>query len=332
MMAETTMDDDDIEIPEIDQAAFESADDLLAGEVEAKEALAPLERGRLARLDPLKRYLLEISRYAPLTADEERKLARLFRVSSDSRAGLKLVTANLRLVVKIAMLYHRVYSNVMDLIQEGNVGLIQAIKHFDPDKGARLPTYASYWIKAFIIKFILDNYRIVKVGTTNNRRKLLFNLRREKDRLRQEGFDPTPQLLAERMDVSEEDVVAVENAINSSDISLEQPLHPDDGDQRVMDRLYSTDTLIDEEIARDELKQILNDRLAEFAAQLPERDRIILTERLVAEQPKTLQDIATRYGVTREAIRVAEKKVLEKLRHYMQHALSEFKEVDFVLE
>ena len=323
------MNDEELGVPELDEAELPSADEMLSGQVEPKEELAPLDTGKLARLDPLRRYLLEISKYAPLTADEEKKLALLFRDSGDSRAGLRLVTANLRLVVKIAMLYHRVYSNVMDLIQEGNVGLIQAVKHFDPNKGARLPTYASYWIKAFIIKFILDNYRIVKVGTTNDRRKLLFNLRKEKDRLRLEGFDPTPQLLAQRMDVSEEDVIAVENAINSADVSLEQPISPENGEERVMDRLHSAEALIDEEMARGELKQILNEKMARFAAMLSERDRVILTERLVAEQPKTLQEIADRYGVTREAIRVAEKKVLERLRQYMQQELSDFKEVDF---
>ena len=325
------MDDESPELPGSDDAAFDSADEILAGQAEPKEALMSGDPGQLARLDPLRRYLLEISKYEPLTLEEEQRLARLFRDEGDRGAGLRLVTANLRLVVRIVMLYHRVYANVMDLIQEGNIGLIQAVKHFKPDKGARLPTYASYWIKAFIIKFILDNYRIVKIGTTNDRRKLLFNLRREKERLRSDGFDPTPQLLAKRMDVKEEDVVAVEAAINSSDVSLDDPAGDQDGEMRVMDRLASTETLIDEEIARGELKQILNEKLTEFSGMLRERDRVILMERLVAEQPRTLQEIADRYGVTREAIRVAEKKVLERLRQYMQQELAEFKDVDFAL-
>jgi RNA polymerase sigma-32 factor len=324
-------DDESVELPELDSDEAKSADDLLSGEVQPKAKLALVDRQQLARLDPLRRYLLEISKYEPLTVDEEQKLTRIFTQTGDPQIGVRLVTANLRLVVRIAMLYHRVYSSVMDLIQEGNIGLIQAVKHYNPDKGTRLPTYASYWIKAFIIKFILDNYRIVKVGTTNDRRKLLFNLRKEKERLRQEGFDPTPQLLAQRLDVKEADVREVEAAINSSDLSLEDPVGGD-GEVRVMDRLAGAEEMIDDQLARGELKEILNAKLSQFARTLGERDRVILFERLVAEHPKTLQDIADKYGVTREAIRVAEKKVLVRLRDYMKDQLAEFRDVDFSVE
>ncbi|MBI4456424.1 MAG: sigma-70 family RNA polymerase sigma factor [Acidobacteria bacterium] len=324
------MENGTFETPGLESVEIESADEILTGEVRPKGKPPLADRKQLSRLDPLRRYLLEISRYEPLTTEEEQRLTRLFRDTGDPRIGVRLVTANLRLVVRIVMLYHRVYSNVMDLIQEGNIGLIQAVKHYDPNKGARLPTYASYWIKAFIIKFILDNYRIVKVGTTNDRRKLLFNLRREKERLRLEGFDPTPQLLAKRLDVKEEDVVEVETALNSSDISLEDPIS-EESEMRVIDRLAGTEALVDEQIARGELKRILNDKLTAFARTLGERDRVILFERLVAEQPKTLQEIADQYGVTREAIRIAEKKVLERLRVYMKDELAEFREVDFAI-
>lgn len=326
------MNEDDIpEPPASDPDGTESADEILAGAAEPKAKLALVDKKQLTRLDPLRRYLLEISKYAPLTLDEEKKLTRIFSETGDRATGLRLVTANLRLVVRVAMLYHRVYSNVMDLIQEGNIGLIQAVKHYNPDRGTRLPTYASYWIKAFIIKFILDNYRIVKVGTTNNRRKLLFNLRKEKELLRQEGFDPTPQLLAQRLDVKEADVVEVEAAINSSDLSLEDPVGGD-GEIRVMDRLAGAEEMIDDQLARGELKEILNSKLSAFGRTLGERDQVILYERLVAEQPKTLQEIADRYRVTREAIRIAEKKVLQRLREYMQGQLAEFRDVDFSVE
>ncbi|MBI2822007.1 MAG: sigma-70 family RNA polymerase sigma factor [Acidobacteria bacterium] len=324
------MDDEVLEAPEREAVKIESVDEALAGKLRPKRRLGAAEKKQLVRMDPLRRYLMEISRYEPLTAGEEQRLAHLFRHNADPEIGMRLVTANLRLVVRIAMLYHRVYSNVMDLIQEGNVGLIQAVKHYDPDKGTRLPTYASYWIKAFIIKFILDNYRIVRVGTTNDRRKLLFNLRREKEQLRLQGFDPTPQLLAERLDVSEADVIEVETAINSADVSLEDPIQGE-SELRVMDRLASAEVMIDDQIAQGELRRILNDKLAAFAETLGERDRVILLERLVAEQPKTLQEIAGRYQVTREAIRVAEKKVLQKLRAHMKTELAEFRDVDFAV-
>ncbi|HEY2933940.1 MAG TPA: sigma-70 family RNA polymerase sigma factor [Acidobacteriota bacterium] len=323
------MDDELVEGPQPDDFALQSMDEILPREVEPKDKVLA-DKKEIARLDPLRRYLLEISDYEPLTPEEEQKLTRLFRETGDSQAGFRLVTANLRLVVRIAMIYHRVYANLMDLIQEGNIGLIQAVKHYDPGKGTRLPTYASYWIKAFIIKFILDNYRIVKVGTTNDRRKLLFNLRREKERLRLEGFDPTPQLLAKRLSVREEDVIEVEKALNSTDVSLEQPVG-DDNETRVMDRLASAEELIDERLAQGELKKLLNEKLTAFAKDLKERDRVILLERLVAENPKTLQEIADKFGVTREAIRVAEKKVADRLKKYMKDELAELRDVEFAI-
>ena len=325
------MKDKTVETPESSAGEFKSVDELLSGSAQPKAKLAPADKKQLAKLDPLRRYLLEISRYAPLTSEEEQRLTRLFRDTGDPKIGFRLVTANLRLVVRIAMLYHRIYSNLMDLIQEGNIGLIRAVQHFDPDRETRLPTYATYWIKAFIIKFILDNYRIVKIGTTNDRRKLLFNLRKEKERLRLEGFDPTPQLLAQRLNVKEEDVVEVDRAINSRDVSLDEQIS-EESEKRVIDQLAGTETLIDEQIARGELKQILNEKLNAFAQMLSERDRLILFERLVAETPKTLQEIADRYGVTREAIRVAEGKVLDRLREYMKVELAELRDVDFAVQ
>src|SRR6266498_2105601 len=150
-----------------------------------EEILAPKDEDRidsseLVRYDPFKRYLFEISRFAPLTREEEHRLAVLYHDTGDREAAYRLVTSNLKLVVKMAMIYNKVYNNLMDLIQEGNIGLIQAVKRFDPFRGTRLPTYASWWIKAYIVKFLLDNSRMVKIGTTNARRKILMNLNKEK--------------------------------------------------------------------------------------------------------------------------------------------------------
>jgi len=165
---------------------------------EADEIFSPEaegERGELVRYDPLRYYLLEISKFEPLKPEEEQRLARLYQEKQDLNAARRLVTSNLKLVVRIAFLYNRIYSNLMDLIQEGNVGLLHAVKKFDPDRGTRLPTYAGWWIKAYIIKFILDNFRIVKIGTTNDRRKILMNLRKEKQRLESRGIVATPRLI-----------------------------------------------------------------------------------------------------------------------------------------
>ena len=282
----------------------------------------------LAKLDPLRRYLLEISQFQPLSAEEEYELAIQYREQGDQRAGYRLVTANLQLVVKIARLYSRVYRNVIDLIQEGNIGLIEAVRRFDPEKGARLPTYAGWWIKAYIIKFILDNFRIVRVGTTNERRRLLFNLRKEKEKLRLQGIEPTPQLIAKRLNVSVEDVEAVEGNIESSDVSLDQSIGDAEGIQFI-DTLRAAEEMVDESLARGELQELFNQKLEEFSRSLSDRELAILKERLIAEDPKTLQEIADRFGVTREAIRLNEKSLIEKIKRYMEQALGDVTEVEF---
>lgn len=284
----------------------------------------------LAKLDPLRRYLLEISQFQPLSAEEEYELAIQYREQGDQRAGYRLVTANLQLVVKIARLYSRVYRNVIDLIQEGNIGLIEAVRRFDPEKGARLPTYAGWWIKAYIIKFILDNFRIVRVGTTNERRRLLFNLRKEKEKLRLQGIEPTPQLIAKRLNVSVEDVEAVEGNIESSDVSLDQSIGDAEGIQFI-DTLRAAEEMVDESLARGELQELFNQKLEEFSRSLSDRELAILKERLIAEDPKTLQEIADRFGVTREAIRLNEKSLIEKIKRYMEQALGDVTEVEFGL-
>ncbi len=298
--------------------------------LEPKEALSKEDRLKLSRLDPLRRYLVEISQFELLTAEEEHRLAVLYREEGDQPAGYQLITSNLRLVVTIAMLYQRVYSNVMDLIQEGNVGLMEAVKRFDPYRGTRLPTYAAWWIKAYIIKFIVDNFRIVRVGTTNERRKLLFNLRKEKEKLRLQSIDPTPQLIAQRLNVSAEEVRAVEGTIESTDLSLDSKVGGADTGS-YMDRLQSTEELIDEQLARGELKRLFNRKVREFARTLNERERVILRERLIAEEPKTLQQIGDRFGVTREAIRLSEKSLVGKIKDYMREALKNVTDVEFGL-
>jgi RNA polymerase sigma-32 factor len=288
------------------------------------------DQSQLIRYDPLRHYLLEISKYEPLSADEEQRLARLFRDHQDKEAARRLVTSNLKLVVKIAFLYNKVYSNLMDLIQEGNVGLLQAVKKFDPDRGARLPTYATWWIKAYIIKFILDNFRIVKVGTTNARRKVLLNLRKERARLEAQGIMATPKLIAQALDVSEEDVIAVEKSVQSYDLSLDQRIS-EDSDINYLDRLVSTEELIDERLASGELKEFIDKKFQEFASTLSEKERIILQQRLIAEEPLTLQAIADKFGVTREAIRISERRLIEKIKTYMKGAFRDIREVRFNL-
>ena len=297
---------------------------------EKTSTLPAREEAKLVNLDPLRRYLLEISQFEPLTAEEERTLIRRYQQEGDQEAAYRLVTSNLKLVVKIALIYRRVYNNVMDLIQEGNIGLIQALGRFDPDKGTRLPTYASWWIKAYIIKFITDNFRIVRIGTTNQRRKLLFNLRKEKERLRLQGIEPTTALIAKKLDVPVKEVRAVEHAIESSDLSLDNYIDPN-RTIRHADTLEATEELVEETLARGELKRLFAHKFREFAKTLTERERAILNERLIAEEPRTLQQLATRFGVSREAIRLNQISLTKKIKAYMEEALKNVTDVEFAL-
>src|SRR5262245_63851753 len=159
------------------------------------------------------------------------------------------------------------------MIQEGKICFLQAVKTFDPDRGTLLSTYATWWIKAYIIKFILDNFRIVRVGTTNDRRKVLMNLRKEKRKLEAQGIAASPQLIAHALDVSEEDVIAVENSIQSYDLSLDQKV-ADDSEASYLDSLASTEELIDERLAAGELKELIDTKLSGFSDRLSEKERI----------------------------------------------------------
>jgi RNA polymerase sigma-32 factor len=307
-----------------------SAQDSPEKEEIAREAQVAKEQKSLSVLSPLQRYLAEISRFKSLSTEEEFELAVRYREEGDQAAAYRLVTANLALVVKIARIYNRVYNNVIDLIQEGNIGLIEAVKRFDPYKGNRLPTYASWWIKAYIIKFVIDNFRIVRVGTTNERRRLLFNLRKEKERLRLQGIEPTHKLLANRLNVSVEDVRAVEENIEAGELSLDAKVGERERLQYI-DTLSSPDEQIDDKLARGELREIFHGKLREFSKTLSERELAILQERLIAEEPKTLQEIADRFGVTREAIRLNEKSLIDRIKKYMESVFAGITDVEFAL-
>jgi RNA polymerase sigma-32 factor len=290
------------------------------------------ESTEITRYDPLRRYLAEIRKFTPLSKDEEHTLAVQYRETGDRETAYQLVTANLKLVVKIAMIYYKVYRNLLDLIQEGNLGLIQAVKRFDPLRGTRLPTYAAWWIKAYILKFLLDNSRMVKIGTTNARRKILMNLNREKRELEARGIVPTSKLLAENLGVDEQELQDVEQGMAGMDISLDAPLGSEDGDTRYVDTLHLMEQSVDEKIAHGEFREMLEKRFAEFAETLSEREQIILKQRLIADEPETLQQIADRYHISREAVRVAEKKLIAKLKTYMIESFGDVREIEFNLK
>ena len=275
----------------------------------------------LAQADPFQRYMAEARRYPPLSREEEQELARLYQETGDREALFRLITANLMMVVRVAFSFRRAARNLLDLIQEGNLGLLQAIDRFDPDVGVRLPTYAAWWVRAYMVKFLLDNVRLVRVGTTNARRKLLRNLQREKQRLEEQGYEVGPKLLAEHFGVSETDVVEVQQALDSRDVHLDAPVD-DDGPSRA-DVLPAASTDIEESVARKELQQRVETVLDRFRADLNERELAILNERLLAEEPLTLQTLGDRFGTTREAVRQAEVRLKTRLTAYLKQELGD---------
>jgi len=271
----------------------------------------------LVPVDPLRRYMQAVSQYPILSAEEEKSLVEKVQKDRDVEAARKLVTSHLRLVVKIAMEYRSAYQNVLDLIQEGSVGLLRAVKSFDPSKGARLGYYASWWIKSYILKYILDNFRLIKLGTTQAQRKLFFNLMKEKERLEQMGFSPGAKLLAERLEVRPEEVSEMDQRLSQSELSIDTPVGDPSGALHV-DFLKDPSPPADEKISEKQFKDVLMEKLKSFSEKLGERDLKIFKERLMSEMPKTLQEIADEYGITRERVRQIEERIKEKLKKYFE--------------
>jgi RNA polymerase sigma-32 factor len=284
----------------------------------------------LVPFDPLQRYLTEIRRHPLLSREEEKELAVRYQQTQDLDAAYRLVTGNLRLVVMIAREYQRAARNLLDLIQEGNIGLMEAVKKFDPYRGIRFPSYAVWWIRAYMIRYLINNWRLVKLGTTQAQRKLFFNLQKEKERLEAEGIVPGPKLIAQRLDVKESEVVEMEQRLASRDLSIDQP--SDDGTgATLLDVLPSGMHTAEQEVADAEFRQEIGEKIRAFGATLKDKEAVIFAERLLAEQPLTLQEIGDKYGISRERVRQIEERIKKKLRAYLQAEIKDLREglVDF---
>ena len=274
----------------------------------------------LVRRDPLQSYMQEVKGYPMLSIEEEHELARKFHDEGDLEAAKKLVATHLRLVAKIAMEYRSAYHNVLDLIQEGNVGLLQAVRHFSSDKGARLSTYATWWIKSYILKYILDNFRLIKLGTTKEQKKLFYNLMREKERIEAMGFEATPLELSRRLGVGEETVIDMHRRLTTPEYALEAPIKGDQGDGGAIlrDFLPIDETPVDDRIAEQQTQDILKDKFKEFSGSLDERELKIFQERLLSELPLTLQQIANEYGISKERVRQLEERLIKRLKKFFE--------------
>lgn len=273
--------------------------------------------------DPLSVYLKEIARHKLLTPDEEKRLTLELLETGDIEVAKKLVLANLRLVVKIALEYKSAYKNIMDLIQEGNIGLMKAVSKYDPSKGAKLSYYASWWIRSYILKYILDNFRLVKIGTTQEQKKLFYNLMREKERLMNMGVAPDVKLLSENLGVSEKAVIEMDHRLGSSgqEVSMDKPLDEDGGRQTLGDLIGDNQDSPELQLADLQNLEILQQHLGDFIKDLKPRDQEIFKKRLLSEIPESLQSIADQYGVSRERIRQVEERLIGQLKIYMSDFL-----------
>ncbi len=279
----------------------------------------------LSRYDPMQAYLREVQRHPLLTPEQETALATDYFGTGNVRAAHTLVTSNLRLVVKIAYEYRRAYKNIMDLVQEGNVGLMQAVKKFDPTRGVKLSSYAAWWIRAYILRYILNNWRMVKLGTTQAQRKLFFNLNKEKQRLLAMGIDPTAKAIAERLNVDEKEVADMDVRLGASETSLDAPVGDNDGKPTArVDLLPSAGEAADVMLADAELQSALRGKLETFRQTLKGKDLEIFDLRLTArDEPLTLQELGDRFGVSRERVRQLEARLVGKLRVHLRHELEE---------
>ena len=278
----------------------------------------------LVKSDPVQSYLNEISRYKLLTREQEIELGTRIQEEGDQEAAYIMTTSNLRLVVKIALEFHRIWiQNLQDLIQEGNIGLVQAVKKFNPYKNVKFSYYASFWIKAYILKFIMDNWRMVKIGTTQGQRKLFFRLKKEKKRLIEQGFDPKPKLLSERLGVSEKEVVDMDQRLANWDLSLDEPLKSDSNTERIEFINVESDSSEDR-VAKKEIEDILHTKVNAFKKTLNERELDIFDRRIFSDSPQTLQQIGELYSISRERVRQIENNILKKMKSYFKKDMPDF--------
>ena len=275
----------------------------------------------------LNQYLAEVRRYPILTPEEEHDLAIRYLEEGDDEAGKQLVTSNLRLVVKMAFKFHSQWANVLDLIQQGNMGLMQALTKYDPynETNTRFSTYAAYWIRSCIYNYIKDNYRIVRLGSTRHGRRLFDNLRKERDRLIDLGIEPTTKALSDSMQIPEEEIVVFSQHFNQPTLSFDAPISSGDENSRSLsESVAGWDETPDDAVANKEVSSLVSEKLQEFYNTLQnKRDQDIWNLRLIASEPVSLQEIGQQYNISKERVRQLESRIKNNLKTFLEKELGE---------
>jgi RNA polymerase sigma-32 factor len=300
-------------------------DDETALEAEEVAPESDTAGGALVTFDPLSRYLAEIRRFPLLSREEELEIAKRYTKFHDPADAYTLVTANLRLVVKIANEFAHASRNLLDLIQEGNVGLMEAVRNFDPYRGIRFPSYAVWWVRAYIYRFLINNWRLVKIGTTQAQRKLFFNLRKETERLEVEGFTAQPRQLAQRMGVKESEVREMQERMAHSEVSLDQPVRADEPVQ-LLDVIPDSGDNPEEAAAHDEWRNFAREKVEQFASTLKDKELEIFRSRLLSEDPPTLQEVGGKFGISRERVRQIEARLKQRLKQFLKSQASDIEQ------
>jgi RNA polymerase sigma-32 factor len=313
---------------EIDDDSFPDEDDIAISDIETpkvkniatdttSKSLVVKESTAITTSDPLLLYLNEIRRYPLLTKEQEIEITKKYFETKDPESAQLLVRSNLRFVVKIAAEYSKFGAKLIDLIQEGNVGLMHAVREYNPYKGARLITYAVWWIRGYIQEYLMRQYSMVRIGTTQNQRKLFYQLQREKATLDSLGKEQNLSDIAKKLDIPEEEVKIMAQRMSGRDISLDRPIDDDSPTSLSDFQKATTEENIDDSLAREELISILQEKVSELEPLLSDREKIILKERLLNDEPLTLQEIGEKYGITREAVRQMEVRLLKKIKDKM---------------
>lgn len=290
------------------------------------EPPAESEERESGPFDLLRVYLLEVAQYEMLTREEEISLAIRVQEDEDEEAADRLVTSNLRLVVKIASDFHRFWSRYpLDLVQEGNLGLLQAVRKFDPHRGIKFSFYAAYWIKAYMLKFIMDNWKLVKIGTTQSQRRLFFNLAKEREKLIAEGLVAEPGLLAERLDVKEKEVIEMSQRLGGSELSFDAPVG-DDYWEPYGGFVPDPNLAIDEQISEWQRRKMFGEKLKKFRERLSAREGDIFDNRIMAEKPLILKELGNKYQISRERVRQIQKGIVKRIKEWSRKEIPYFEE------